>query len=166
MSHTAQIAEDYSHPEALTRAVEALGGQMIGQGTHRLFSSNETGIGFRLPGWNHPLIVRADHTLAYDNYNGRWGNVADLDRLHEEYSWALAEIAAQAMGWQTERTADGVCIFHPSDGTITVTGNDLDLTGFTGGSCMEVLRQLALPLQNLQAKPALGEIVQSVQEGI
>lgn len=164
MSHTAQIAADYSHTEALERAVRAIGGHLGGQGTHCLYGSRETGMAIVLPGWNYPIVVRADNTLAYDDFNGAWGNVSDLDRLHEEYSWALTEIAAQSIGWQCERIENGVRVYHPSGGTITVTQTTVDLAGFTGGMCAEAMRQLALPTENVQAKPSMGCIVAQCQE--
>jgi hypothetical protein len=119
-----------------------------------------------LPRWSYPIVVRTDHTLAYDDYHGTWGDVADLDRLHEEYSWALAEIAAQNCGWQTERIADGVRVYHPSGATITVTATTVDMQGFVGGACKEAMRQLALPLENVALKPAIGECVNQCQEGV
>lgn len=166
MSHTSQIAADYSHPEALAAAVAKLGGRVIGEGRHKLFSSAHDGLGIRLNNWAYPLIVQADGTLAYDDYGGKWGNLADLDRLHEEYSWALTEIAAQRLGWQTERIDNGVRVYHPSGATITVTGSAVDLHGFTGGACQEAMRQLALPLESIQSKPAMGECAQQCQEAV
>ena len=166
MSHTAQIAADYSQPDALAAAVKKLGGHMGGHGTHCLFASRETGVAIILPGWRYPIVVRANQTLAYDDFNGAWGNVADLDRLHEEYSWALTEIAAKNLGWQTERTDEGVRVYHPSGGTIAVRANRVDLTGFTGGACQEAMRQLGVPLEHVQAKPEMGECLSTCQEAI
>lgn len=164
MSHTAQIAADYADLAALTAAVEKLGGKVLGEGTHKLYSSTARGIGIMLPGWTYPIVIVNSERLEYDDYNGAWGNVADLDRLHEEYSWALTEIAAQRCGWQTERTADGVCVYHPSGATITVTGDTVDLVGFTGGACQEAMRQLALPVDHVQAKASMGECQATCQE--
>ena len=166
MSHTAQIAADYADETALESAVKALGGQIGTRGAHRLYSSTEHGLAIFLPGWGFPVIVRADNTLAYDVYDGSWGNVADLDRLHEEYSWQLTELAAQRVGWQTERTEDGVRVYHPSGATITVTGDAVNLEGFTGGQCIDAMRQLALPTQNVQAKPAMGQCAAQCQEAV
>jgi len=164
VSHTAQIAADYADESALAAAVKAIGGHLGGRATHCLYSSRETGLAIVLPGWSYPIVVRADNTLAYDDYHGAWGNVADLDRLHEEYSWALTEIAAQRLGWQTERTDEGVRVYHPSGATITVTSTEVDLQGFIGGTCKEAMRQLALPLENVALKPAMGECAQQCQE--
>lgn len=166
MSHTAQIAADYADVGALAAAVERLGGTLLANGTHSLYSSTARGIGIILPGWQYPIVVTPSQTLEYDDYNGQWGNIADLERLHEEYSWALTEIAAQRLGWQTERTGEGVRVYHPSGATITVTSTEVDLQGFVGGSCREAMRQLALPLENVALKPAIGECVNQCQEGI
>jgi hypothetical protein len=166
MSHTAQIAADYQNRDALAAAVHSLGGTLLAHGKHELYSTSEMGIGIQLPKWQFPIVVRADQTLAFDHYNGAWGNVADLERLHEEYSWAITEIAAQRVGWQTERTADGVRVYHPSGATITVTGDKIDLQGFTGGQCLEAMRQLALPTEHVQAKPSMGECAATCREAV
>jgi hypothetical protein len=166
LSHTAQISADYSNQDALAAAVKILGGHLGGTGTHCLYSSREQGLAIILPNWHYPIVVRPDGTLAYDDYNGAWGNVADLDRLHEEYSWALTEIAAHNVGWQTERIDEGVRVYHPSGATITVTSTKVDLSGFVGGACLEAMRQLALPLEAVQDKPALGECVSTCQESV
>ncbi len=166
MSHTAQIAADYSHPDALAAAVARLGGSILGFGRHNLFEGVRVGIGILLPKWRYPIVVQEGGQLAYDDYAGQWGNFADLDRLHEEYSWALAEIAAQGLGWQTERTIDGVRVYHPSGATITVTATTVDLAGFVGGACREAMKQLALPLENVALKPAMGECAATCQEAV
>lgn len=166
MSHTAQIAADYSHAGALAAAVEKLGGRLLGNGTHQLFDGPRTGVGIVLPGWKYPIVVSDGGYLAFDDYGGSWGKLSDLDALHAEYSWALTEIAAQNLGWQTERTADGVVVYHPSGATITVTDTRADLNGFVGGACQEAMRQLALPLERIESKPAMGQCAQQCQEAV
>ena len=163
MSHTAQIAADYANADALAAAVEKMGGTLLGDGAHKLYSSTARGQGIQLPGWEYPIVVCDGSRLEYDDYGGRWGDVADLERLHEEYSWSLTELAAQRVGWQTERTAEGVRVYHPSGATLTVTSTDVDLQGFVGGACKEAMRQLALPLENVAVKPAMGECVNQCQ---
>jgi len=164
VSHTAQIAADYSHPDALAAAVSKLGGKIIGQGRHKLFSSEHDGIGIQLNNWAFPVVVQTDGTLAYDDYQGRWGKTSDLDKLHEEYSWALTEIAAQRLGWQTERTADGVRVYHPSGATISVTSTTVDLNGFVGASCQAAMKQLALPVDYVTVKPSMNQCAAQCQE--
>src|SRR2546427_2670081 len=54
----------FRSPRALKAAVEAMGGRFLGEGTYKLYSSTEAGIGFKLPHWSFPLISRRseEHT--------------------------------------------------------------------------------------------------------
>src|SRR5438093_166549 len=84
-SNTIKVKAEFSDLEALNRAAVALGAKVLGLGTHSLYSSQEQGFGIHLKGWTHPIIARADGTLAYDDYHGAWGNVSDIKRLTERY---------------------------------------------------------------------------------
>jgi hypothetical protein len=123
-------------PRALKAAVEAMGGQFLGEGQYKLYSSSEIGLGFRLPGWTYPCICRSDGTLAYDDYNGAWGNVNDLQRLKGAYAIEAARLAAQDLGWYTELHGDELVIHHPDGGTLTVSPNGtVDAACFLGRDC-------------------------------
>ncbi len=164
-SHTATIKVEFRDPRTLRAAVEAIGGQWLGQGQHHLYGGDETGIGFRLPKWQYPLVARADGTLAYDDFSGTWGEVADLDRLKSEYAVQTAQQAATQQGWLTERTNEGLLIHHPSGGSLLVAANgSIDLNGFQGQGCHEALLDLGIHLENVQAKREFGEVVASAQE--
>ena len=159
MSHTCTVKAEYTDMDAIHRAVEELGGQLLPDGAYRLYETTETGIGITLPGWRYPLVVRADGTLVYDDYHGAWGNVADLERLKTEYMISLAEINAGALGWQTTRDEIGLTIHHPSGGIILVTGETVDAAGFTGGVCATAINALQLPLDRVDGKASLGQVV-------
>ncbi|MFL5342753.1 MAG: hypothetical protein ACJ8F7_21685, partial [Gemmataceae bacterium] len=115
-SHTARIKVEYTDPEALRRAVEAMGGVWYGRGHFDLFDTEQDGLGFRLPfanGWTaalnprqtarpgepsywyHPIVLRDDGELAYDEYGGAWGDPAQLQLLKAEYATAVVETRAQ-----------------------------------------------------------------------
>lgn len=64
----------------------------------------------------------------------------DATKLLDEYAFAVAEEVAQAQGWMTERTEEGlvVSIWDPvaqTMGTVTVTASGVDANGFVGGAC-------------------------------
>ena len=143
-SHTARINTEFRDPKALRSAVESIGGTWIGQGSHRLYGSTEYGLGFTLPDWRYPLVARANGELAYDDYNGSWGNVADLDRLRATYTLSGVIERAAALGWQHELTAQGLVVYHPAGGTITIQGQDVSTAGFVGGGCHDARMQLGL----------------------
>jgi len=135
-SHTSTVRIELRDDRALKAAVEALGGQFLGQGQYKLYSSQEAGVGFRLPGWTYPLVSRADGSLAYDDFNGHWGNVADLERLKGAYAIEAARLAAHELGWYTELHGEDLVIHHPDGGTLTVTPDGIvDAACFLGRDC-------------------------------
>jgi hypothetical protein len=163
-SHTVRVAVELRDADALAAAVAALGGQWLGQGEHALYERPEVGLGFRLAGWRYPLVLRADGTLAYDDYQGRWGRVADLDRLQGEYTLALAERRCADLGWQCERQGDRLIVYHPAGGTLTVTaGGEVDADGFVGQGCHDAILTLDLGrVTEAQAKPEYAAVPASV----
>jgi hypothetical protein len=163
-SHTARIAVEFRDPSTLTGAVQAMGGTWLGPGTHPLFSGPVAGHGFQLPGWRYPLVLEASGELAYDDFNGHWGNVADLETLKGQYAMGAAEQAAQAQGWLCERSPQGLTIHHPSGGTMTVSATgQVDAVGFVGQGCHDAILTLGLPLTDVQAKPEYGAVQAAVQ---
>ena len=81
MSHTTKINVEFKDKDSLGKAVLAIGGKVLGDGVHHLFSGNVQGWGFNLPGWRYPLILGVDGALFYDNYNGVWGESYKIDIL-------------------------------------------------------------------------------------
>jgi hypothetical protein len=144
-SHTARIKVEYRDADQLRAACLALGWEWLGNGRHRLYAEDVSGLGFKIPGWTYPCVVTPSGQLAYDDFNGVWGNVADLDKLRAAYAFAAAEQRAQELGWQTERTDAGLLIYHPQGGTLTVdqTGT-VATTGFTGHACHEARETLGI----------------------
>ena len=136
MSHTTKIKVEFRDPDSLGAAVLALGGKVLGQGSHHLFGGNVQGFGFQMPSWHYPCILGADGSLSFDTYNGAWGNEADLALLKGEYSLQVAEKAANAQGWMSERRADEVIIYHPDGGIITVSARGVDASQFLGADCV------------------------------
>ncbi len=137
VSHTTKVVVQFNDRSVLAAAVAAMGGTMLGEGSHRLYGGSEQGLGFNLPGWRYPLILKADGSLAFDSYNGHWGNEADIPKLKGQYTIAVAAQAAAAQGWMTQTEANGsLVVFHPDGGTITVfQDGTVDAMGFVGTGC-------------------------------
>ena len=136
MSHTVTVKVEYRNMNALRAAVEAMGGQWIGEGVHRLFQGPEQGVAFKLKGWRYPCVLRKDGTLAYDDYNGAWGDPEDLKKLQKRYAFEAAKQAAMEQGWQFEEAEDHLTIFHPDGGEIRVLGDGtVDTSCFIGMDC-------------------------------
>jgi len=155
--------------DSLARAVVALGGEVLGQGTHRLFAGPEEGFGFRLKDWHYPLVLKENGELAYDDYNGHWGNVADIDRLREGYAMQAARQAAEAQGWLCEEVGGGLVVYHPDGGTLTVRPDGtVDASGFEGCGCTtatEVIEHALGTRQEERLKDSYFAERAHVQEG-
>jgi hypothetical protein len=136
-SHTTRCQVEFKNRHALRAAVEAMQGEILGEGIHPLFSSQEAGFGFRLPGWNYPLIAKANGELAYDHYNGAWGKSSDIQTLIGKYAIEAARQAATEQGWMSDIQTDGsLIVYHPAGGTMTVAADGtVDAQGFTGQGC-------------------------------
>ncbi len=50
-----------------------------------------TGTAVYLNGWTFPIVVQPDGTVRADNYEGRWGSQAELDRFEAVYGDALTQ---------------------------------------------------------------------------
>lgn len=148
MSETLKVKVEFRNATSLAGAVTAMGGQVLGQGTHRLYQTSEQGFGFKLPGWRYPLVSRPDGTLAYDDYHGAWGDVTDLEKLKTRYVIETARQAAEEKGWYTEAQDNGsLLIVTPEGGTLTVTPEGvIDAAGFTGSSCAAATEPIARAL--------------------
>jgi hypothetical protein len=175
-SHTTKIRVEYTDREQLSLAVRAMGGKVLGMGSHQQYKGYDpttggrvdnkiTGFGFELPGWRYPVVLDSAGELHYDDYSGSWGNVADLVRLKAEYTFAATERAAVELGWTTERTVQGLTVNHPQGGVLTVSKDGIcETTGFQGAGCHEARETLGLksdgPIVN---KPEYGQMKQQCQ---
>lgn len=98
MSHTMNIDLEIRDLDALAACAEKLG-LKIETGTFDLFSTRETGTAIFLKDWQYPAIVRNDGTVAFDTYNGTWGNEARLHELTAHYGLEKAKIEARKKGY-------------------------------------------------------------------
>jgi len=179
-SHTVTVKVEYTDVDALRAAVERMGGIWYGYNErHDLYDTKQPGYGFRLPMvdgihvntdgkryWYHPIVLRNDGDLAYDAYGGLWGDLGQLESLKTEYTIAVCERQAVALGWQAERTAEGLTIYHPTGGQMTVNAAGMiDAAGFKGAACHDAIMQLGLPILDAQIKPEYSHVEAEVQVG-
>ena len=58
-----------------------------------------TGLAVQLPEWQYPVVCdTASGQLKYDNFNGRWGDPAQLDRFLQAYAVERARAEARRRG--------------------------------------------------------------------
>ena len=110
ISHIVQIKTEVRDAAAVNAACRRLGLSPPISGQHKLFTSTATGLGVKLPGWNYPIVFDlTTGKVAFDNYEGRWGEQSKLDALLQMYAVEKAKIEARKKGYTaTEQTlADG-----------------------------------------------------------
>ena len=82
MSHIVEIKTEVRDPAAVTAACQRMKLEPPVDGTTRLFSGEATGLIVKLPGWRYPAVFDTETGQArYDNFNGRWGEQAQLERF-------------------------------------------------------------------------------------
>ena len=115
MSHIVTIRTQFRDFVALAAACSRLGLAAPASGTARLYSSQATGLIVRLPGWIYPAVV--DLTtggIAYDNFEGAWGDQRELDKLLQAYAVEKAKLEARKAGHSVSEQA-------LADGSIKLT---------------------------------------------
>ena len=108
MSHIVTIQTRMRSREALDAACRRLGLEEPADGSYRRQVYDGTGDSdgmtrvsgtlVKLPGWLYPVAVQPDGTAMYDDYNGQWGNVAELHKLLQAYAVEAAKIQARRTG--------------------------------------------------------------------
>ena len=110
MSHIVEIKTEVRDAVAVGAACQRLKLEAPTHGTVKLFSGEATGVIVKLPGWKYPAVFDTKSGQArYDNYNGRWGKQAQLDRFLQGYAVEKARLEARRKGHTvTEQSlADG-----------------------------------------------------------
>jgi hypothetical protein len=113
MSHIVTIKTEIRDATAVRAACQRLGLPAPVQGVTKLFSGEATGLAVQLPDWQYPVVADlASGTLRYDNFNGRWGDQAHLDRFLQAYACekCLSEARKKGHTVSEQRLADGPAI--------------------------------------------------------
>lgn len=106
MSHIVCVRTKVRDPAAVTAACQRLGLSAPVQGAARLFSGEASGLLVQLPGWQYSVVIdTATGELRYDNFNGRWGEQAQLDRFLQLYAVEKAKLEARKKGYQVTEQA-------------------------------------------------------------
>ena len=120
MSHIVQIKTEVRDGIAVQAACQRLGLEAPVLGTVTLFATEATGLLVRLTGWIYPVVFDTrSGQVRFDNYGGRWGEQAQLDRFLQAYAVEKATLEARRKGHTvTEQTLDNGSIKL----TVTVGG--------------------------------------------
>lgn len=99
MSHIVQIQTEIRDPVAIRAACERLELPAPVFGETQLFSSKATGWAVQLPDWRYPVVCDLNTaTLAFDNFEGRWGARQQLDRFLQSYAVEKTKLEARKQG--------------------------------------------------------------------
>jgi len=99
LSHTVTIKTEIRDAAAVRAACERLKLPAPVQGKTKLFSSEVEGLAVKLPDWVYPVVADLPSgKLAYDNFNGRWGDQKELDKLIQAYAVEKCRIEARKKG--------------------------------------------------------------------
>jgi hypothetical protein len=99
MSHVVQIQTEIRDPVAIRAACGRLSLPEPVFGETELFSSSAVGWAVQLPEWRYPVVCDVvTAKIAFDNFEGRWGDPKQLDRFFQGYAVEKARIEARRRG--------------------------------------------------------------------
>lgn len=111
MSHIVKLKVKINRPDLLREVAERdFGLKVVEKEKVEFYSfTRHTGMTIYLPGWRYPVLVNDQGELVYDNYNGAWGDQAQLDALVQSYVIATvyAEVGSSGIPIDSETMADG-----------------------------------------------------------
>jgi hypothetical protein len=106
MSHIVSIETKVHDPAAVAAACQRLNLAAPTHGTVDLFSGEVSGLIVQLPGWEYPAVIDTlTGTIRFDNYNGAWGEQAQLDRFLQIYAVEKAKLEARRKGYTVTEQA-------------------------------------------------------------
>lgn len=105
MSHKTEVKTQFTNLEAIKKTCEELGFRFEETKHVQLFQSGPEGsintvAAVHIPGWRYPVAIREDGTAAYDNYEGRWGEEAQLDKFRQKYAENVTLQHAERSGYR------------------------------------------------------------------
>jgi hypothetical protein len=99
MSHVVTIRTEIRDLAALRHACRRRDLSEPVRETARLFSGEATGFCVSLPNWRYPVVCDLESgQVKFDNYEGRWGEQHELDRLMQAYAVEKTRLEARRQG--------------------------------------------------------------------
>lgn len=115
LSHVVVIKTEVRDPAAVSAACRRLQLAEPTFGAARLFTQEATGWIVQLHDWRYPVVCQTDSgQVLFDDFQGRWGDPAHLDRFLQSYAVEKTRLEARRQGYD---------IFEQplSDGSIKLT---------------------------------------------
>ena len=99
MSHIVEIETEIRDPVAIQAACQRLALPKPIFGSAKLLTTSATGWAVQLPKWRYPVVCDVNTAkIAFDNYEGRWGDPKQLDRFLQGYAVEKAKLEARKNG--------------------------------------------------------------------
>jgi hypothetical protein len=99
MSHLVTIQTKVHDRIAVATACQKLGFEPPMEGKAKLYSGEAAGLLVKLPGWMYPIVCQLETgEVRFDNFEGRWGDRAELDRFLQRYAVEKAVLEARRRG--------------------------------------------------------------------
>jgi hypothetical protein len=106
MSHIVTIQTKVHDPIAVAAACQRLSLATPAMGTAQLFSGEASGLIVQLPGWQYPIVIDTlTGAVAYDNFEGHWGEQKELHRFMQMYSVEKTRLEARKRGYAVSEQA-------------------------------------------------------------
>lgn len=110
MSHTTTIELEIKSLSALETACRETATPFERDTTVRLYDGTliEDCFAFTPGGWHYPVAAK-DGKLRFDNYEGAWGDIAELNKVKQRYAVNVQKETARARGYRVreDRLSDG-----------------------------------------------------------
>jgi hypothetical protein len=115
VSHIVQIQTEIRDPAAIRTACNRLQLPPPVLGEFQLYSNTASGWAVQLRNWRYPVVCDVNSSkLAFDDFEGRWGDRQELDRFLQGYAVEKAKLEARKQGHTVRE--------HPlKDGSIKLT---------------------------------------------
>lgn len=110
MSHIVTISTRITNAAAVAAACRRLFLPEPVHGTAKLYSGQAAGLLVRLPGWRYPAVIDTQMgTIAYDTFDGAWGEERELRRFLQSYAVEVVRLQARQRGLAVieQQLADG-----------------------------------------------------------
>ncbi len=99
MSHIVSVKTQVRDPVSIRAACERLKLAEPHHGDAKLFSGTKIGWIVQLKKWRYPVVCDCESgNVAFDNYEGHWGDRARLDEFLQAYAVEKAKLEARKAG--------------------------------------------------------------------
>jgi hypothetical protein len=100
MSHIVTIQTQLRDPVAISAACQRLGLAAPVHGTAQLYAGQTAeGLLVQLPGWKYPIAIDIQGHVQHDNFQGHWGDIAELHKFQQAYAVEMVRLQARKKGY-------------------------------------------------------------------